>query len=121
MLERIGPGLCAPEIDLAAVVARAAALDPGTELAAVLLDQRVAAGIGNVFKSEVCWAERVSPFTRLCDLDEQARTRIYETARSQLTANLASVAARDVRERPRRLRPCRAPLPALWRDGPERP
>ena len=56
----------------------------------MLLDQRVAAGIGNVFKSEVCWAERVSPFTRLCDLDEQARTRIYETARSQLTANLAS-------------------------------
>ena len=27
-----------------------------------LLDQNVAAGIGNVYKSEVCWIERVSPF-----------------------------------------------------------
>ena len=32
---------------------------------AALLDQRVAAGIGNVFKSEVCWAERIHPFTRV--------------------------------------------------------
>jgi endonuclease-8 len=90
MLERLGPDLCESDVDLDAVICRLASLEPDTELAAALLDQRVAAGIGNVFKSEICWAERVSPFTQIVDLDEATRRRIYETARAQLTSNLAT-------------------------------
>ncbi len=90
MLERLGPDLCAADVDLDAVVARLAALEPATELAAALLDQRVAAGIGNVFKSEVCWAERVSPFAPVAAIDLPARRQIYETARHQLTSNLST-------------------------------
>jgi endonuclease-8 len=89
MVERLGPDLCESGVDLDEVVARLAALDPETELAAALLDQRVAAGIGNVFKSEVCWAERVWPFTTLARLDTPTRRRVYETAQRQLTSNLA--------------------------------
>jgi endonuclease-8 len=88
MLERLGPDLCATEVDLDAVVARVALLDPDTVLAVALLDQRVAAGIGNVFKSEVCWAERVSPFTPIAQLDQPTRHRVYATARNQLASNL---------------------------------
>jgi endonuclease VIII len=88
MLGRLGPDLCETGVDLDAVVTRLAVLDPQTELAAALLDQRVAAGIGNAFKSEICWAERVSPFTPIADLEEPTRRRIYETAHRQLTANL---------------------------------
>ena len=90
MLDRLGPDLCAADVDIDAVLDRLDALDPGTELAAALLDQRVAAGIGNVFKSEICWAERVSPFTPIRELDRAARRRIYETARRQLTSNLTT-------------------------------
>ena len=90
MLERLGPDLCAPDVDLDAVVERIAMLDPDTELAAALLDQRVAAGIGNVFKSEVCWAERISPFTPVGAIDVPTRRRIYETACGQLTSNLTT-------------------------------
>jgi endonuclease VIII len=90
MLERLGPDLCDAGADLDAVLGRLARLPPDTELAAALLDQRVAAGIGNVFKSEICWAERLSPFTPVASLDEPARRRIYETARHQLTSNLAT-------------------------------
>jgi endonuclease VIII len=90
MLDRLGPDLCESDVELDEVLTRLAALDPGTELATALLDQRVAAGIGNVFKSEVCWAERVSPFTPVADLDEPTRRRIYATARQQLTSNLTS-------------------------------
>ncbi len=54
------------------------------------LDQRVAAGIGNVFKSEICWAERIFPFTRIAALDDPTRRRIYETAHLQLTNNLTA-------------------------------
>ncbi len=35
---------------------------PATEIAVALVDQRALAGIGNVYKSEVLWIERVSPF-----------------------------------------------------------
>jgi len=90
MLERLGPDLCESGVDLDAVVARLASLDPDTELAAALLDQRVAAGIGNVFKSEVCWAERIFPFTAIVALDDPTRRRIYETAHRQLTSNLTT-------------------------------
>jgi endonuclease VIII len=90
MIDRLGPDLCTPGVDLEAVVARLAALEPDTELATALLDQRVAAGIGNVFKSEVCWAERISPFTTLAALDDPTRLRIYQTAHRQLTSNLTT-------------------------------
>jgi endonuclease-8 len=90
MIDRLGPDLCEPDVDLDAVVAGLALLDPGTELAAALLDQRVAAGIGNVFKSEVCWAERVSPFAAVGDLDDATRARLYTTAHRQLTSNLTT-------------------------------
>jgi endonuclease-8 len=90
MLDRLGPDLCVPDVDLDAVTKRLDALDPATELAAALLDQRVAAGIGNVYKSEVCWAERLSPFTPIGALDAPARLRIYTTAQQQLTSNLTT-------------------------------
>ena len=90
MLDRIGPDLCDADVDLDAVTTRLASLDPGTELATALLDQRVAAGIGNVFKSEICWAERVFPFTPVAALDEPTRRRIYATAQQQLASNLTA-------------------------------
>ena len=90
MLDHLGPDLCEPGVDLDAVVVRLGSIEPETELAAVLLDQRVAAGIGNVFKSEICWAERVSPFTGIGNLDDEMRRRVYQTARRQLAANLTT-------------------------------
>jgi len=90
MLERLGPDLCEPGVDLDSVLARLASIEPATEVAAALLDQRVAAGIGNVFKSEICWAEQVSPFAVVGALGDTTRRRLYETARRQLTANLTT-------------------------------
>jgi endonuclease-8 len=89
-LGHLGPDLCAEGIDLATVIARLDTLPETTEIGEALLDQRVAAGIGNVFKSEVCWARRVHPRTLVRDLDTPARQALYETARTQLRANLGS-------------------------------
>ncbi|HEX4492210.1 MAG TPA: DNA-formamidopyrimidine glycosylase family protein [Acidimicrobiia bacterium] len=86
----LGPDLCLDAPDLDAVLARVARLDPATELALVLLDQRVAAGIGNVYKSEVCWAEKVWPFTPIGALADATRRRMYATAHRQLRANLGT-------------------------------
>jgi endonuclease-8 len=67
----------------------AARADAEAEIAPLLLDQQVAAGIGNVFKSEVLWACRVSPFARVRDLEEATRRRLVTTAARQLRANVS--------------------------------
>jgi endonuclease VIII len=88
-LDALGPDLGRPGADLDAVVERLATVAaPETEIAVVLLDQRVAAGIGNVYKSEVCFACRLDPFTPLGELDERSRRRVYEVAHRLLQANL---------------------------------
>jgi endonuclease-8 len=89
-LDRLGPDLCEAEPDFTDVLARLGRLDPATELGVALLDQRVAAGIGNVYKSEVCWAERVSPFVPVGTLDTATRRRLFETAHRLLRVNLGS-------------------------------
>ena len=87
-LAHLGPDLCHADVDLDAVLERVAGSDPSTEIAVVLLDQRLAAGIGNVYKNEVLWACEVSPFRPLADVDEPMRRRLFGTAAKQLQANL---------------------------------
>src|SRR5260221_8395919 len=89
-IERLGPDLCEPEPDLDEVLARVRLLDPATEVGVALLDQRVAAGIGNVYKCDLCWIERVSPFHPIGALDEMKRRRLFATAHRLLLANLGS-------------------------------
>jgi endonuclease-8 len=85
----LGPDLCRPDTDLDEVVARMGSVPaPGTAIADVLLDQRVAAGVGNVFKSEVLWACRIHPLTPVDALDEEIRTAIVATAADLLRRNL---------------------------------
>ncbi len=88
-LDALGPDLTVEGVDIDAVVARLATVDHDTEIAVVLLDQRVAAGIGNVIKSETCWVERVNPFTTVGALDEGTRRRLYTRAHSLLAASVA--------------------------------
>ena len=87
-LAHLGPDLCHADVDLDVVLERVASAEPITEIAEVLLDQRLAAGIGNVYKNEVLWACEVSPFRALADVDHSTRRLLYETAADQLQANL---------------------------------
>lgn len=87
----LGPDLCGAEPDFDECLARWASLCSGTEpVGEVLLDQRIANGVGNVFKSEVCWAEQVHPFRRSDEVSSALRRRLLETASGQLRANLGS-------------------------------
>ena len=65
--------------------ARASALSIGD----ALLDQRALAGIGNVYKSEVCFLCRVSPFTPVRELDDETLGALVDTAQRLLRANVA--------------------------------
>jgi endonuclease-8 len=59
-LARLGPDILDPEFDPGPVVAAMRA-DPGRGLGDALLDQTLVAGIGNIFKSEACFAARSIP------------------------------------------------------------
>ena len=85
----LGPDLCKEDADVAECVSRMARYcDRELTAAEALLDQRVACGVGNVYKSEVLWACELDPFTPVGALDGGQRTRLIEVAAGLLRANL---------------------------------
>jgi endonuclease-8 len=61
---------------------------PDAEIAEALLDQRVMAGVGNVFKSEVLFVESVNPWTHVSALDDATLRQLIATAQRLLRMNL---------------------------------
>ena len=99
ILAALGPDLCDPEVDLDEAVRRIDALvQPDTSIADALLDQRVAAGIGNVYRSEVLWACGIDPFVPVAKVSTVTRRSVLERASGLLRENVA-------REGPRRTVP----------------
>ena len=88
----LGPDLTRADVtddDIDAAARRMTALaDADDEIGPVLLDQRIACGVGNVYKSEVLWACRVSPFAAVGSLDDITRRRLLATASKLLRANV---------------------------------
>jgi endonuclease-8 len=60
----------------------------GDAIGDALLNQRVMAGIGNVFKSEILFVAGIDPFTRVDALGEEALARVIDVARSLLQASV---------------------------------
>jgi endonuclease-8 len=88
-LARLGPDLSREGADVDDAVARMERLlPPTTEIGDVLLDQRVACGVGNVYKSEVLFACGVDPSTPLAELSPARRRQLVEEASRLLRANL---------------------------------
>jgi endonuclease-8 len=86
---RLGPDLVGPETDIDHVVRRAREFpESDTLLADVLLDQRVASGIGNVYKSEVLFIEGCLPHTRLSAVSDESLARCFASAAVLLRRNL---------------------------------
>jgi len=57
-------------------------------IADALLNQRVMAGVGNVFKSEALFVAGVDPFRPVSTLTDEELTRVIEAAQSLLRANV---------------------------------
>jgi endonuclease-8 len=58
------------------------------EIGNVLLHQGVTAGVGNVFKSEICFVTGTNPFCLVRDLDEARFALMVSTARQLVKANV---------------------------------
>jgi endonuclease-8 len=86
-LARLGPDLLSPGFDRAAAIARLRER-ASTSIADALLDQGALAGIGNVYKSEVCFLCAVDPFAPVSSLDDVRLAALVDTAGTLLRANV---------------------------------
>jgi endonuclease-8 len=89
VLRRLGPDLLDQAFDPATAVGRLRDRAwAGTTIAEAILDQRVMAGVGNVFRSEILFIERVDPFATVGSLDDPTLERVAATAQRLLVANV---------------------------------
>jgi endonuclease VIII len=66
---RLGPDILGEPPDFETMLARLRTAQE-REIGDALLDQRLVAGIGNLWRAEALWEARVSPWRRLVDLDD---------------------------------------------------
>jgi endonuclease-8 len=108
-LGSLGPDLLAPDFDADEAFRRLRAPERrDLSISAALLDQRALAGIGNIWRNETLFAERVDPLARVADLDDDTLRRLVATARRLLlaSAGIAPGRAAPMRVYRRTGRPC---------------
>jgi endonuclease-8 len=90
------------------------------EIGDVLLHQEVLAGVGNVFKSEICFVESVNPFCKVLALADIQVAALIRTARKLVAANVLEDAPDRIvtfRGRQRRTTHQSNPQESLWVYG----
>ncbi|APB01334.1 DNA-formamidopyrimidine glycosylase family protein [Nocardia seriolae] len=68
-VDHLGPDLLGPNWDAAEAVRRLSR-EPDRPIGLALLDQTNLAGIGNIYRSEVCFLRRIHPATPVGDIDD---------------------------------------------------
>ena len=86
---QLGPSLLAADFDEKEALQRLQN-DPALEIGQALLMQSKLAGIGNVFKSEICFACGVHPFRRVAELSISELAGLVRTAKKFLLQNVAA-------------------------------
>ena len=101
-MARLGPDVMDDPPDLDGMVARLRSTEPAREIGEALLDQRLVAGIGNIWRAEGLFLAGVSPWAALAELPDDALRRVLAETSGAMRAG-----------RPRRLvyRKARRPCP----------
>ena len=87
-LSRLGPDLLAPDFDAAEARRRLRAPErQAMPIGGALLDQRAMAGLGNIWRNETLFAERVDPFVAVAKVDDATLDRLIATGRRLLSAS----------------------------------
>ena len=90
-IPKLGPDILSNNFNVASAVdalKRHAVSHPNAEVAVVLLNQRVLAGLGNVYKSEVAFAAGVNPFRQMHTITTSEMQKIAEVAQRYMQANV---------------------------------
>lgn len=86
-LSGLGPDLLAPDYDAALALASLRE-HPELSIGEAVMLQSIVAGIGNVYKSETLFLEKVSPFRTIASLDDATLQRVLKRARDLMRRNL---------------------------------
>lgn len=87
VLAALGPDLLAVRPDFDEMLRRLRSRS-GTPLGEALLDQRALAGIGNVYKSELCYLRRLDPFASVGSVSDPELRALLVDARRRMLENL---------------------------------
>jgi endonuclease-8 len=83
-LVALGPDVLGDRLDERELLRRARAGDGRRAIGEVLLDQRVLAGIGNVWKAEACFAAALDPWRRLQEISDSQLLELVAFARERM-------------------------------------
>jgi endonuclease VIII len=92
ILSRLGPDALDPSFDRDEAVRRLRSR-PSMPIADALLDQRILAGLGNVFKSEALFSCGIYPFAAVAELDDRRLALLVDAGRKLLAANVRTTRA----------------------------
>jgi endonuclease-8 len=98
-IPKLGPDFLDSAFSTASAVMRLtdyAVSNPNAEIAVVLLDQRVLAGIGNVYKSEVAFAARVNPFRLMSTITPREMETMVDVSQRYMRANVEDGAGNQI-------------------------
>jgi endonuclease-8 len=90
-ISKLGPDILSDDFTIGDGIerlAQRARQTPEDEVGITLLNQRVIAGLGNVYKNEVAFAAHVHPFRALRTLSRNEMERLVEVAQRYMRANI---------------------------------
>jgi endonuclease VIII len=102
---RLGPDILAQPPQFDSMVEGLRAVEQSRAVGDALLDQRLVAGIGNMWKAEALWAAKVSPWSGLGDVSDEDLRRVLEEAHRKMKGRLDGGRGRSQVYR-RKGRPC---------------
>ena len=85
---RLGPDILGEPPDYETMLGRLRGAQPEREIGDALLDQRLVAGIGNLWRAEALWEARISPWRRLADVDYDELRNVLEISHRRMRAAL---------------------------------
>jgi endonuclease-8 len=104
-VDGLGPDILAEPPDLDGMLANLRRTDQGRQVGEALLDQRLVAGMGNLWRAEALWHARVSPWRKLAEASEDELCEILRQAARLMRRSLEGQRGRRAVYR-RAGRPC---------------
>jgi endonuclease VIII len=87
-LARLGPDVLAERFDEDLFLRRLAACDPRRPIGEALLDQQLVAGIGNIWRAEICFAAGVNPWRPTGELGAEQALALVRLARAAMAESV---------------------------------
>ena len=88
-IRSLGPDLLAPGTDPSVIVSDLRSLEQARLVGEALVDQRIVAGIGNMWLAEALWHARVSPWASLGEVSDEELRQALTWARDEMRTSIA--------------------------------